>query len=54
MLFRSVGGPVGLDVEKGMPTNVIKSVFLTLALAGYRDVHLVNAMADAASLNGEQ
>ena len=42
----SVGGPVGLAVEQGVPRNVIKSVFGTLALAGFRDVHLVGANPD--------
>jgi hypothetical protein len=41
-----VGGRVGLAVEKGVPHSVIRSVFGTLAIAGYRDVHLVGAVPD--------
>jgi hypothetical protein len=37
----SVGGRVGIIVERGMPRSVIKSVLLTLRLARYNDVHLI-------------
>lgn len=43
----SIGGPIGLLVQKDMPRNVTRSVMLTLALAGYRDVHLIGAHPDA-------
>lgn len=50
----TAGGRVGLEVQKGMPTNVVKSVLLTLALAGYRDVHRIGGpAADASDVLGD-
>lgn len=48
---------VGLIIEKDMNKNVIRSVYLTLRLSGYRDVHLVvdadSGAANAALLNAD-
>ena len=58
---KAIGNPptqkVGLIIEKDMNKNVIRSVYLTLRLAGYRDVHLVvdadSGAANAALLDAD-